>query len=178
MDARLFYGLILPHLSDCMSGMCSTNRSHNPRLESAYRTDALFFGALFRQESSSRAGIGAVDLSSGRASSRPSGACGSPAVGRPSLLRIRALCPSVVRSHCSCNHAAQGFVISLRGREVSLRKRAARSRLQVPLEAKRFRLGRKLDRHDYRSGTMRDGVADRPLLCQCRPLSTLLVIPT
>jgi hypothetical protein len=24
MDARLFYGLILPHLSDCMSGICST----------------------------------------------------------------------------------------------------------------------------------------------------------
>jgi hypothetical protein len=66
-------------------------------------------------------------------------------------------------------HAAQGFVISLRGHEVSLRKRAARSRLQVPLQAKRFRLGRKLDRHHYRSGTMRDGVADRPLLANADP---------
>src|SRR5205823_5134739 len=58
-------------------------------------------------------------------------------------------------------------------REVTLREGAAGARLQVALECERLQLGRKLDNHDNRPGTMGAGV---PTGSAVVPLQSLLDI--
>src|SRR4029453_13558267 len=80
--------------------------------------------------------------------------------------------PNSLRERCRHFGAAEGGAGMCGSRsEVALRERAAGSRLQIPFESKRFRLGRKLDRHHERPWPMRDGVAGWPFIV---PMQTLV----